>query len=90
MNLSPAHKRDRAAGSAGMSLLVPGLGQLLQRRFAAAAIQLGAVLTYVIATTGAGWGRAAFLAVAWKYLVGCGCLLARPPLRADDPLPTSR
>lgn len=49
-----------------MSLLVPGLGQLLQRRFAAAAIQFGAALTYTIATIGAGWGRAALLAIAWN------------------------
>jgi hypothetical protein len=66
VELTPAQKRDRAAGSAGMSLLVPGLGQLLQRRFAAAAIQFGAALTYAIATIGAGWGRAALLAIAWN------------------------
>jgi hypothetical protein len=64
--LRRAEKRDRAAGSAGMSLLIPGLGQLLQRRFAAAAIQFGAVVTYGVAAIGAGWGRAAFLAIAWN------------------------
>jgi hypothetical protein len=64
--LSRAEKRDRAAGSAGMSLLIPGLGQLLQRRFAAAAIQCGAAATYAVATIGVGSGRAAFLAIAWN------------------------
>jgi len=64
--LTPAQQRDRAAGSAGMSLLVPGLGQLLQRGFAAAAIHFGAVATYVVTAIGVGWGRAAFLAIAWN------------------------
>jgi hypothetical protein len=49
-----------------MSLLIPGLGQLLQRRFVAAAIQFGAVLTYSVAAIGGGWGRATFLAIAWN------------------------
>lgn len=64
--LTPVERRDRAAASAGLSLLVPGLGQLLQRRFGASAIQFGAVASYVVATVGIGWGRAALLAIAWN------------------------
>ena len=64
--MSRAESRDHSAASAGMSLLIPGLGQLFQRRFAAAAMQFGAVVTYAVAMIGGGWGRAAFLAIAWN------------------------
>jgi len=54
--------RDRAL----MSALVPGLGQLAQRRFGAAAIQFGTAVTYLVSAMGLGGRRALFFAVAWN------------------------
>ena len=58
--------RDQGAASAGLSLVVPGLGQALQRRWVPAIIHLGAVLTYIFAVREAGWGPAGWFAVAWN------------------------
>lgn len=62
---------ERAAGAAGLSLLVPGLGQFVQRRFSAAAWQFGTVIFFLVAAAGvtdAGTsGRTALiLAVLWN------------------------
>lgn len=49
-----------------LSLLLPGAGQLAQRRYVAAAVQLLTVGSYLAAATGAGGGRAYLLALAWN------------------------
>ena len=49
-----------------LSVLLPGAGQVAQRRFGAAALQVATVGTYVIAAASAGGGRALWLAVLWN------------------------
>src|SRR5688572_26371684 len=49
-----------------LSILLPGAGQLAQRRFVAAAIQAATVGTYLIAASSVGGGRALWLALAWN------------------------
>ena len=58
--------RDRAIQHAGLSLLVPGLGQLAQGRLGSALVQFGTVAAYVAATFGLGGRRALLLAVLWN------------------------
>src|SRR3712207_7462274 len=48
------------------SVLVPGLGQLAQRRPLTAALQFGTVAAYVASAYAVGGGRALWLAVLWK------------------------
>lgn len=57
---------DQSVAAGASSLLIPGLGQALQRRWVPAVIHVGAVLTYLVAVLQAGWGRAGWLAVAWN------------------------
>ena len=68
--MSEEQSRSEAAGAAGLSLLVPGLAQLLQRRWVAAFIHIGAVATYLVTVLQAGWGRAGWLAIAWNLWSG--------------------
>jgi hypothetical protein len=49
-----------------LSLLLPGAGQIAQRRFGIAAIQLLTVGSYLFAAMNAGGGRAYLLALAWN------------------------
>ena len=49
-----------------LSVLLPGAGQVAQRRFSAAAVQAVTVGTYLIAAASAGGGRALWLALAWN------------------------
>jgi hypothetical protein len=49
-----------------LSILVPGLGQLAQHRFGAAATQFATVTAYVVAALGLGGYRAAAFALAWN------------------------
>ena len=49
-----------------LSVLLPGAGQIAQRRFGAAAIQVVTVGTYVVAAMSAGGDRALWLALAWN------------------------
>ena len=49
-----------------LSLLIPGAGQLAQRRYVAAAVQLVTVGTYLAAAASTGAGRAFLLALAWN------------------------
>lgn len=49
-----------------MSALLPGLGQLAQRRWLSAGVQFTTVVAYAIAALGLAGARAAFLAVAWN------------------------
>ena len=51
---------------AGLSALVPGLGQFAQRRFGAAAFQFGTVVAYLLGALGLGGGRALVLGLAWN------------------------
>ena len=59
-------KRERAIERAALSLLVPGLGQVAQRRYVDAALQFGTVATYVIGVFTLGGGRALLLALLWN------------------------
>ena len=52
-----------AGDRALLSALVPGLGQICQRRFVAAAIQFGAAATYMTGALGIGGRRALLLAL---------------------------
>ena len=58
--------RARAVSHAACSALVPGLGQLVQRRFGAAAVQFGTVAAYAALAIGSGSARALWIAVAWN------------------------
>ena len=49
-----------------LSVLLPGAGQLAQRRFVAATIQGATVGTYLVAAASVGGGRALWLALAWN------------------------
>ena len=50
-----------------LSVLLPGAGQVAQRRFVAAAIQAATVGTYLVAASSVGGGgRALWLALAWN------------------------
>lgn len=51
---------------AGCSLLVPGLGQLVQHRYGAALLQFGTVAAYLGGALGLGGRRALFLALVWN------------------------
>jgi hypothetical protein len=55
------------AGSyALLSALLPGAGQLAQRRFGAALLQAATVGSYLVAALAAGGDRALWLAFAWN------------------------
>lgn len=58
--------RQQAGQHAAASALVPGLGQLLQHRFAAAGAQFGTVVAYVIGAVAVGGHRALLLALLWN------------------------
>lgn len=62
----PGDRRFRALQHAGMSVLVPGLGQLAQRRFGAAVIQFGTVAAYMGIAAHFGGGRALLVALCWN------------------------
>ena len=50
-----------------LSVLLPGAGQLAQRRFVAAVVQASTVGTYLVAASSLGGdGRALLLALAWN------------------------
>ena len=49
-----------------LSAIVPGLGQLAQRRLLTAALQFGTVAAYLATAYAAGGGRALWLAVLWN------------------------
>ena len=58
--------RARAVSHAACSALVPGLGQLVQRRFGAAAMQFGTVAAYAALAIGSGNARGLWIAAAWN------------------------
>jgi len=62
---TPATTRPSMSAS-GLSLLVPGLGQLVQRRPAAALMQFGTVAGYIAVALATGGTRAVWLAFAWN------------------------
>lgn len=62
----PGDRRFNALQHAGMSILVPGLGQLAQRRFGAAIIQFGTVATYLGIASYLGGGRTLLVALCWN------------------------
>ena len=62
----PDGLRARAVSHAACSALVPGLGQLVQRRFGAAAAQFGTVAAYAALALGSGSTRALWIALAWN------------------------
>ena len=61
-----ASLRERAVSHAACSALVPGLGQLIQRRFSTAAMQFGTVAAYAAVAIGSGNPRALLVAIAWN------------------------
>jgi hypothetical protein len=58
--------REKAIRGAVASAVIPGLGQLLQRRFGAALLQCGTVAAYLIASGSLGGRHAMFLAAFWN------------------------
>ena len=63
---STLQRREHSTVSALLSALVPGLGQLAQRRFLAASVQFGTVATYLVGALAVGGRRALLLAVIWN------------------------
>jgi hypothetical protein len=64
--LEARRHRERAIEHAGLSALVPGLGQLAQGRVGSALVQFGTVAAYVVGTLGLGGRRALLFALAWN------------------------
>lgn len=77
-------QRERAVQHAGWSLLVPGLGQLVQHRYGTALVQFGTVAAYVVGTLGLGGRRALCFALLWTLWSVVRCL---PPRRRVDATP---
>lgn len=65
-NILSAQSKKRARERALCSALVPGLGQLVQDRLAAASVQFGTVAAYLAGTFAFGGRRALLLAVLWN------------------------
>ena len=71
MKLQSSHgetleRSERAGQHAFLSAFVPGLGQLIQRRFGAAVIQFGTVAAYLAGAHGLGGRRALMIALCWN------------------------
>ena len=49
-----------------LSAFVPGLGQLVEGRFVAAAVQFGTVMTYVLCSFAIGARRTLLVALVWN------------------------
>lgn len=49
-----------------LSVLLPGAGQVVQRRFVAGAVQAASVVTYLVAASSVDGGHALWLALAWN------------------------
>ncbi len=64
VDVSPS--RATAVGSACASAIIPGLGQAMQRRFGAAALQFGTVAAYLAAAGGLEGRRALVFALFWN------------------------
>lgn len=62
--LESRKRRQRAIQRAGYSVLLPGLGQLAQRRFGAALVQFGTAVAYATAAIGLGSPRAGLVGLA--------------------------
>jgi hypothetical protein len=62
----PTVMQRRAFEHATMSVLVPGLGQLAQRRPLTGVVQFATVAGYVIAALSLDRGQAAWLALVWN------------------------
>ena len=62
----PPATRDDALQRAAESAIIPGLGQLRQGRYAAAAIQFGTVVAYLFAAGSLGGYRAMMFALLWN------------------------
>ena len=65
VQLEVHEQRARAIQHSAWSLIVPGLGQLVQRRYGTAVVQFGTVAAYVIGMFGLGGRRALFLVLFW-------------------------
>ena len=59
-------RRGRALEHAGLSVVVPGLGQFAQGRWGAALAQFGTVAAYVVGAFGLGGRRALLFALLWN------------------------
>lgn len=64
---TPTREQTRTAGSDAMlSVLLPGLGQFVQRRPGAGVLQLSTVTTYVVGAFALGGTWALWLALFWN------------------------
>jgi hypothetical protein len=59
-------RSERAGQHALLSAFIPGFGQAVQRRFAAAVVQFGTVAAYLAGALALGGRRALFLALCWN------------------------
>ncbi len=66
MQVEVREHRERALLHAGLSALVPGLGQLMQGRWITALVQFGTVAAYVLGALGLGGRRALLVALVWN------------------------
>lgn len=65
-DLEPETRSEDALQHAAWSLLLPGLGQVGQRRYGAALLQFGTVVVYAASAFGLGGRRAMLLALLWN------------------------
>jgi hypothetical protein len=71
MQLQSSHvetleRGERAGEHALLSAFIPGLGQLVQRRFGTAVIQFSTVAAYLVGALGLGGRRALLIALCWN------------------------
>jgi len=59
-------RSERAGQHALFSAFIPGLGQVVQRRFAAGVVQFGTVAAYLAGALALGGRRALLLALCWN------------------------
>ena len=71
-----------------LSVLLPGAGQIAQRRFGAAALQLATVGAYLGAAASVGGGRALLLALAWNAWSAIDAWWHAPDAYAAAPYPS--
>jgi hypothetical protein len=71
MQLQSSHvetleRSERAGEHALLSAFIPGLGQLVQRRFGTAVVQFSTVAAYLVGALGLGGRRALLIALCWN------------------------
>jgi hypothetical protein len=66
LNTPPPSARRSVATEALASGFIPGVGQFLQGRYLAAAVQFTTVVAYVVVGSAVGLRHAMFIAFAWN------------------------